>query len=158
MDILLLFTVQELSGRDFPGSPVVKTLSFYCGGLSLIPGWGTKIPHVLWCSHKRKKKRCVFFFLKSHQAYPEIQGSLSSVPAQSPSWLFPTFKLISLVRWVGSKLSAVITTSWKIWKEEFPLSGKRILLGSVLSQQRFGVTDIKALGVSQLSGLGQTVL
>ena len=34
-----------------------------------------------------------------------------------------------------------------------------MLLGSVLSQQRFGVTDIKALlGVSQLSGLGQSVL
>ena len=28
----------------------------------------------------------------------------------------------------------------------------------VPSQQRFGVTDIKALSVSQLSGLGQTVL
>ena len=28
----------------------------------------------------------------------------------------------------------------------------------VSSQQRFGVTDIKALGVSQLLGLGQTVL
>ena len=33
-----------------------------------------------------------------------------------------------------------------------------MLLGSVLSQQRFEVTDIKALGASQLSGLGQTVL
>ena len=33
-----------------------------------------------------------------------------------------------------------------------------MLLGSVSSQQRFGVTDIKALSVSQLSGLGQTVL
>ena len=28
----------------------------------------------------------------------------------------------------------------------------------VLSQQRFGATDIKALGVSQLSGLAQTML
>ena len=28
----------------------------------------------------------------------------------------------------------------------------------VLSQQRFGATDIEALGASQLSGLGQTVL
>ena len=28
----------------------------------------------------------------------------------------------------------------------------------VSSQQRFGATDIKALGVSQLSGLGQTML
>ena len=32
------------------------------------------------------------------------------------------------------------------------------MLGSVSSQQRFGVTDIKALDMSQLSGLGQTVL
>ena len=33
-----------------------------------------------------------------------------------------------------------------------------MLLDSVSSQQRFGLTDIKALGVSQLSRLGQTVL
>ena len=38
------------------------------------------------------------------------------------------------------------------------LSGECTLLGSVSSQQRFGVTDIKALGESQLPGLGQTVL
>ena len=38
------------------------------------------------------------------------------------------------------------------------LSGECVLLGSVSSQQRFGVMDIKALGASQLSGLGQTVL
>ena len=38
------------------------------------------------------------------------------------------------------------------------LSGECILLGSVSSQERFGVMDIKALGVSQLSGLGQTML
>ena len=48
----------------------------------------------------------------------------------------------------------------QITLREFPsmLSGERILLGSVSSQQRFGVTDIKALGTSQLSGLGQTML
>ena len=33
-----------------------------------------------------------------------------------------------------------------------------MLLGFVSSQQRFGVTDVKALGASQLSGLGQMVL
>ena len=38
------------------------------------------------------------------------------------------------------------------------MSGECIPLSSVSSQQRFGLTDIKALGVSQLSGLGQTVL
>ena len=40
----------------------------------------------------------------------------------------------------------------------FLILGECMLLGSVSSQQRFGVTDIKALGVSQLSGLGKTVL
>ena len=38
------------------------------------------------------------------------------------------------------------------------LSGECMLLGSGLSQQRFGATDIKALGASQLLGLGQTML
>ena len=38
------------------------------------------------------------------------------------------------------------------------MSGKCMLLGSVSSQQRFGVRDIKTLGASQLSGLGQTIL
>ena len=38
------------------------------------------------------------------------------------------------------------------------MSAKCILLGSVLSQQRFGAKDIKALGTSQLSSLGQIVL
>ena len=40
----------------------------------------------------------------------------------------------------------------------FLSSGECMLLGSVSSQQRFGVTDIKALDASQLSGLGQTML
>ena len=26
------------------------------GGMGLIPGWGTKIPHVAWCSQKRGEK------------------------------------------------------------------------------------------------------
>ena len=38
------------------------------------------------------------------------------------------------------------------------VSGECMLLGSVSSQQRSGVMDIKALGESQLSGLGQIVL
>ena len=31
--------------RDFPGGPVIKTLPSNSGDASLIPGWGTKIPH-----------------------------------------------------------------------------------------------------------------
>ena len=41
---------------------------------------------------------------------------------------------------------------------DMEMSGECILLGSVSSQQRFGVMAIKALRMSQLSGLGQTVL
>ena len=43
-------------------------------------------------------------------------------------------------------------------ENEMVVSSECMLLDSVSSQQRFGVTDIKALDVSQLSGLGQTVL
>ena len=32
--------------RDFPGSPGVKTSPSNAGVAGLIPGWGTKIPHV----------------------------------------------------------------------------------------------------------------
>ena len=31
--------------RDFPGGPVVKHPLSNAGDMSLIPGWGTKIPH-----------------------------------------------------------------------------------------------------------------
>ena len=37
------------------------------------------------------------------------------------------------------------------------MSGKCMLLGFVSSQQRFEVTDIKALSVSQILDLGQTI-
>ena len=33
-------------GGDFPGGLVVKNPSFNAGDMGLIPGWGTKIPHV----------------------------------------------------------------------------------------------------------------
>ena len=40
--------------RDFPKGPVVKTAST-AGAAGLIPGWGTKILHSVWCSKKKKK-------------------------------------------------------------------------------------------------------
>ena len=53
----------------------------------------------------------------------------------------------------------IITVSFsELAKFPLALSGKCISLSYVSSQQRFGVMDIKALGMSQLSGLGQTVL
>ena len=34
-------------GRGLPGGPVVKNPPCSAGDASLIPGWGTKIPHAL---------------------------------------------------------------------------------------------------------------
>ena len=39
--------------RDFPGSPVIKTL--HSGGTGSIPGWGTKIPHATQRGQKNPK-------------------------------------------------------------------------------------------------------
>ena len=41
--------------RDFPGSPVVRTLRFHCRAMGLIPGRGTKIPQATWCGPKKIK-------------------------------------------------------------------------------------------------------
>ena len=38
--------MREIETSDFPGGPVVKNLPPNAGDLGLIPGWGTKIPHV----------------------------------------------------------------------------------------------------------------
>ena len=40
--------------RDFPGDPVIKTLSFHCKGHRFNPGRGTKIPT---CRGVGKKKK-----------------------------------------------------------------------------------------------------
>ena len=40
---------------DFPGCPVVKTLLSNAGAVSSIPGWGSKIPHVMQGSQKKKR-------------------------------------------------------------------------------------------------------
>ena len=38
--------------RDFPGNPVVKTLSFNAGSSGLISAGGTKVPHASGYSQK----------------------------------------------------------------------------------------------------------
>ena len=48
-------------------------------------------------------------------------------------------------------------SDWKGVTQQWVLSGECTFLGSVVTT-RLGVTDIKALSVPQLSGLGQTVL
>ena len=40
--------------RDFPGGPVVKTLSFHYRSVTWVPSLpGTQIPHAVWCSQKK---------------------------------------------------------------------------------------------------------
>ena len=40
---------------DFPGGPVVKTLSSNTEGANQIPGQGANIPHAFWSKKKTKK-------------------------------------------------------------------------------------------------------
>ena len=49
--------------EDFSGGPVVKNLSFKAGDTSLIPGWGTKIPHAMLQQRPSTARFCFFFFL-----------------------------------------------------------------------------------------------
>ena len=44
------------TGRNFPGSSVVKTLPSKAGGAASIPGQGIR-PHMLWHVTKSKKKK-----------------------------------------------------------------------------------------------------
>ena len=47
--------LKNVVGRDFPGSPVVKTCTSNAGSMSLIPDQETKIAHAVQCSRKKKK-------------------------------------------------------------------------------------------------------
>ena len=52
----------EIKNEDFPGGPVLKTLS---SNACLIPGQGTKVPHAVACSQKLKIiKYRMYFVLK----------------------------------------------------------------------------------------------
>ena len=57
LSALLLKTQGKMLLRDLPGSPGVKTPASTTGDAGSIPGWGTKIPHAVWCSQKIEKKR-----------------------------------------------------------------------------------------------------
>ena len=48
-------TVTTYSFRDFPDGPVLRLQTSSTGGVGLISGQETKIPHALWCGQKTKK-------------------------------------------------------------------------------------------------------
>ena len=50
---------------NFPGDPVVKTLSFLCMGL--IPRQGTKILHAAWRGQKKKRRKIKKLIKKEQQ-------------------------------------------------------------------------------------------
>ena len=45
-------TLKKVVFGDFPGGPVVKTLSLQSQGTGSIPGQRTKIPHAMWHGQK----------------------------------------------------------------------------------------------------------
>ena len=47
---------QQQPSWEFPGGPVVKTQYCHYQGPGSIPGWGTKIPQVMWQKKKTKNK------------------------------------------------------------------------------------------------------
>ena len=50
-----------LQFRDFPGGPVVKTLSTNAGGAGSVLGWGADIRHALWPKNQKHKWYCKKF-------------------------------------------------------------------------------------------------
>ena len=60
-------------GRDFPGSPVVKTLPSNAGDVGSIPGWGDKIPHASGAKKPKQRQYCDKFSkdLKKKKRYQE---------------------------------------------------------------------------------------
>ena len=47
----------KVQSRGFPGGPVVNTLPSNARGMGSIPGWGAKIPHVLWPKKQNIKQK-----------------------------------------------------------------------------------------------------
>ena len=47
------------TGREFPGSPVIRILCYHCHGLGSIRGQGIKIPQTVQYGQKKKKKKKV---------------------------------------------------------------------------------------------------
>ena len=45
--------------KDFPIIPVVETLPSNAGDASLIPGWGTKIPHAMQPKKPKHKTEAI---------------------------------------------------------------------------------------------------
>ena len=48
---------QQQPSWEFPGGPVVQTRHRHYQGPGSIPGWGTKIPQVMWQKKKTKKPK-----------------------------------------------------------------------------------------------------
>ena len=61
MEIILIVNIQGLCedylSRDFPGSPVVKTLPSSAEGMGLISGRGARIPRASWPKNQNIKQK-----------------------------------------------------------------------------------------------------
>ena len=81
-------TVTTYSFRDFPDGPVLRLQTSSTGGVGLISGQETKIPHALWRGQKKKRKiflitnseygmlmLVIFFFFCDMVSSPDTQLS-----------------------------------------------------------------------------------
>ena len=71
---------------------MVKNPSFHCRSLNSIPGWGTKIPHALWCSQRKKSVFTRYLWYLPHKhTYLTILfvGCCCSVAKSCPTFCDP---------------------------------------------------------------------
>ena len=54
--MFIIHSFKNIHCGEFPGDPMVRTWRFHCWDPGSVPGWRTKILHVVWCSQKKKKK------------------------------------------------------------------------------------------------------
>ena len=116
--------------------------------------WRLKQSHTLLWESCCLPADCLYAFVSADRGASALLFWLLLL--YSKSWSSNGDPLVLLCFFPSQVVLAIQIICISIWILE--LSGECILLGSVSSQQRFGVTDIKALGASQLLGLEQTVL
>ena len=124
---------------DFPGGPVVKTLCFQWGGMGLIPGQGTKIPHATWHSWKIYKNNKIKQHVLSHSFHGQEFGS----------GLAGGF----LILWGQSQAMGSDWVHLKTWLERIPYLLLNLVLSLLAGLRRSASTLTGQDAVPQLESL-----
>ena len=150
-------TVSLFEGLLFLGIMTILCLRYYKSSscLFVYSGKNKLIPHI-----------CVL--RETHRVYPVAHPTfllkIYISKCMRSMWELERRRTDAFELWCQRRLLRVLWTARRsnqsILKEISPGCSLEVYVPRffVLSQQRFGATDIKALGASQLFGLGQTVL